>query len=169
MLHFWGFCAGGRPVPRGLLRSLCRRRRRAHPPARRPSRVQCPVWLPRSPATGPGGVLVCVGAAAAGVLGGAWYRFVVASRRTSSGHAVHVCATGAVATCAPRAPVCVGPSWPGGLVLRVALGRCGENGRICSIAGGGAAATGRWGGANGLLPPLAAICSDVMACLDTMF
>jgi hypothetical protein len=40
-------------------------------------------------------VLACVGAAAAGVLGGAWYGFVVAPRRTSSGHAIHVCATGA--------------------------------------------------------------------------
>jgi hypothetical protein len=47
-------------------------------------------------------VLVCVGAAAAGVLGGAWHGFAVAPRRTSSGHAVHVCATGAVGTCAPR-------------------------------------------------------------------
>jgi hypothetical protein len=47
-------------------------------------------------------VLVCVGAAAAGVLSGAWYRFAVASRRMSSGHALHVCAAGAVASCVPR-------------------------------------------------------------------
>jgi hypothetical protein len=46
----------------------------------------------------------------------------------------------------------------------------GESGRQCSIAGGGWAAAGRWGEggrgrrrANGLLPPLAAICSDAMA------
>jgi hypothetical protein len=49
-------------------------------------------------------VLVCVGVgtAAAGVpvLSGAWYGFAVPPRRTSSGHAVHICATGAVATCA---------------------------------------------------------------------
>jgi hypothetical protein len=47
-------------------------------------------------------VLVYVGADAAGVLGGAWYEFAVAPRRTSSGHAIYVCATGAVGTCAPR-------------------------------------------------------------------
>jgi hypothetical protein len=35
-------------------------------------------------------VLVCVGAAADGVLSGAWYGFAVALRRTSSGHALHV-------------------------------------------------------------------------------
>jgi hypothetical protein len=35
-------------------------------------------------------VLVCVGAAADGVLSGAWYGFAVAPRRTSSGHAPHV-------------------------------------------------------------------------------
>jgi hypothetical protein len=90
--------AGGRPVPRGLLRSLCRRRRRTHPPARPFSRAQCPVGYPDLPPQA--SVLVCVGAAAAGALGGAWYGFAVASRRTSSGHAVHVCLChpGAVAT-----------------------------------------------------------------------
>jgi hypothetical protein len=48
-------------------------------------------------------VPACVGTAAAGVLGGAWHGFAVAPRRTSSSaHAIHVCATGAVGTCAPR-------------------------------------------------------------------
>jgi hypothetical protein len=134
MLHFRG------PVPRGLLRSLHRRRRRARPPARPPYRAQGPVGYPDLPPQAP--VREGVGAAAAGVLGGAWYGFAVAPRRTSSGRAVHVCATGAVATCAPRAPVCVGPSWPGGLVRRAAYGRCGGVGRRCSIAGGCAAAAG---------------------------
>jgi hypothetical protein len=56
--------------------------------------------LTKSPPQAP--VLVCVGAAAAGVLGGAWRGFAVAPRRTSSDHGIHVCATGAVGTCAPR-------------------------------------------------------------------
>jgi hypothetical protein len=78
VLHF----RGQSHVPRGLLRSLCRRRRRrAHPPARPPYRAQCPVGYPDLPRQAP--VLVCVGAAAAGVLGGAWYGFAVASRRTN--------------------------------------------------------------------------------------
>jgi hypothetical protein len=47
-----------------------------------------------------------VGAAAAGVLSGIWYGFAVAPRLTSSGHAVHVGATGAAA------PLCSTP--PGG-------------------------------------------------------
>ena len=111
--------AGGQP--HAAFFAMCRRRRRTHPPARPSYRAQCPVpsWLlPRSRATGsraPRSVLVCVGAAAAGVLGGAWYGFAVAPRRTSSDHAIHVCATGAVGTyCAPRR--CVGgpqAAWPG--------------------------------------------------------
>jgi hypothetical protein len=96
-------------------------------------------------------VLVCVGAAAAGVLSGTWYGFAVAPRGTSSGHARHVCATGAVASCAPRR-CALGQTRsglaPGGLGRRAATQeRCGENSRQCFIPGGGAAATGGQEGA----------------------
>jgi hypothetical protein len=61
-----------------------------------------PSWLPSAFRQRPW--CSCVwGAAADGVLSGAWYGFAVAPRCTSSGHAIHVCATGAAASCAPRA------------------------------------------------------------------
>jgi hypothetical protein len=80
---------------------LCRRRAAAlHRPALRPEhRAQSKVpsvfrhwlwcscvWVRLQP--------VCLVAA--------WYGFAVAPRRTSSGHALHGCATGAIASCAPR-------------------------------------------------------------------
>jgi hypothetical protein len=74
---------------------LCRRRRCTGPPFL-PSAVpsafrhwlwcsSC-VWMRLQP--------VCLVAA--------WYGFAVAPRRTSSDHALHVCATGAITSCAPR-------------------------------------------------------------------
>jgi hypothetical protein len=69
--------------------------------------------------------------------------------------------------------------WPGGLDRRAAYGRCGETSRRCSIAGGCAAAAAAGGGGGGereggltdFYPPwpLAAICSDVIACPDNYF
>jgi hypothetical protein len=56
---------------------------------------------------------MCVGAAAAGVLSGSWYGFTVAPRRTSSGHAIHVCATGAAASCARSGPSAGRTPWVG--------------------------------------------------------
>jgi hypothetical protein len=57
------------------------------------------------------------------------------------GHALHVCATGAVASCAAR-PVCVGPNsiWPGSLGRQATWERCFESSRrspIPAAAGGG--------------------------------
>jgi hypothetical protein len=113
------------------------------------------------------------GAAAAGVLRGAWYGFAVAPRRTSSGHALHVCATGAIASCAPgRFALGQTRSGLGVWVASPATWeRCFESSRYFTIPGDGAAAAaggGRRGQekANGFLPPLAANCSDVMSCLD---
>jgi hypothetical protein len=103
------------PFPRAFV--LCRRCRCTGPPFDWVSpRCLPPLAL----------VLLCVAVRLqpAGVLSGAWYGFAVAPRRTSSGHALHVCATGAVASCAPRwcalgetrsglAVWVVGPHWSG--------------------------------------------------------
>jgi hypothetical protein len=124
---FWAF-RRRRPFPHGLaLRAVSPSP--LHPPAgpsSRPSTV--PSWLvayPVSTATGTGRCSwrVCVGAAAAGVLSGACrYGFAVAPRRTSSGHARScLCHWGGRHLCS--APVCDGPSWPGGLVRRAAYER----------------------------------------------
>jgi hypothetical protein len=79
---------------------LHRRRRCTGPPF---APGAAPSWLPSAFRLPPKAlVLVCVGAAADGVLSDAWYGFAVAPRHTSSGHAINVCATGAVASCAPR-------------------------------------------------------------------
>jgi hypothetical protein len=79
---------------------LHRRRRCTGPPF---APGAAPSWLPSAFRLPPKAlVLVCVGAAADGVLSDAWYGFAVSPRHTSSGHAINVCATGAVASCAPR-------------------------------------------------------------------
>jgi hypothetical protein len=108
---------------------LCRRRRCTGPPFI-PSTVPSAFhhWLWCSCA--------CVGAAAAGVLSGAWCVFAVAPRRASSGHALHVCVTGHWGDqplCS--APACDGANsiWPGGLGRQAAWERCCENSRQCSI------------------------------------
>jgi hypothetical protein len=88
------------------------------------------------------------------------------------GHALHVCATGAISSGA-RGRFAFGPNsiWPGSLGRQATWERCFESSRHSSIPGGGAAAAGGRGrkgqeAANGFLPPLAAYCSDVMSCLD---
>jgi hypothetical protein len=98
-----------------------------------------------------------------------WAKLDLAWEFRSPGHVVpvirkqpaffHVCLEGTVrmlcAVCVhwggrqlSSAPVCVGPSWPGGLVRRVAWERCGENGRQCWGRG-----RGRGGGLTHFNPP----------------
>jgi hypothetical protein len=80
---------------------LCRRRRCTGPPFV-PASGEHSAQLATQCLSPKALVLVCLGAAAAGVLSGAWYGFAVPPRRTSSGHAIQVCGTGAVASCATR-------------------------------------------------------------------
>jgi hypothetical protein len=66
-------------------------------------------------------------------------------------HALHVCATGAVASCA-AGPVRVGPNsiWPGSLGRQSTWERCFESSRHFSIPGDGAAAAAGEGGGGGM-------------------
>jgi hypothetical protein len=151
---------------------LCRRRRRAHPPARPSSRVECPVGYPDPPPQAPGpGARVC----GCGCSRCAWWCLVRTCGSTPSYEQRPrdscLCNWGGRHLCS--APVCAALGQ-----ASLAVWFAGPRMSGAAKAAGGApllaAARRRLGGGgrrpNGLLPPLAAICSDVMAaCLDHYF
>jgi hypothetical protein len=154
---------------RGAETSLTHSTAAVAPNAPPSSRAQCPVGYPVPSAKGPGARVCGYGCSqwqpAASVLSGAWYEFAVAPRRTSSGHALYVCATGAAASCAPRR--CALGQTRSGLAVWVAGPR---RSGAAKTAGSGEQEGGGEGRLTGFDPPwLLFVRSDVMSYLDNQF